>query len=97
VVAPPYFGVCACVRTHTPQNKDNSTVTPNERISSKSGLMERKGITRNLKSVIRVLPLIAIIIASVIPAFHISQQITILFVLLWIQAFFIFDCFHVKR
>jgi hypothetical protein len=59
--------------------------------------MERKGILRGFKFVIRVLPLVAIVIASIIPALHISQQISILFVLLWIQTFFIFDCFHTKR
>jgi len=59
--------------------------------------MERKGLSGKLKYVIRGMPLLAAVAASLLPLSKISQQLVILIVLLWIQVFFIFDCFHVNK
>jgi len=59
--------------------------------------MERKGISKNLKFVIQGAPLLGAVVASLLPISGLSHQLIILIVLLWIQVFFIFECFRVNR
>jgi hypothetical protein len=53
----------------------------------------KKRISKGWKLVIRGLPLVAAAGASLLPLQRFGQQFVILIVLLWIQVFFIVECF----
>jgi hypothetical protein len=54
-------------------------------------------IPKSLKLVIQVLPLAAAAGATLLPLQRLGQQFIMLFVLLWIQAFFIIECFLINK
>jgi hypothetical protein len=54
-------------------------------------------IPKNLKLVIQGLPLAAAAGATLLPLQRLGQQFIMLFVLLWIQAFFIIECFLINK
>jgi hypothetical protein len=60
-------------------------------------MKKRNGISPNLKIVIQGLPLAAAAGASFLPLQHLGQQFILLIVLLWIQVFFILECFMSKK
>jgi hypothetical protein len=54
-------------------------------------------IPKSLKLVIQGLPLAAAAGATLLPLQRLGQQFIMLFVLLWIQAFFIIECFLINK
>jgi len=60
-------------------------------------MLKKKSISNNMKMLVRSLPLAAIVGASIIPLPNLARQFLILAVLLWIQVFFVFECFLIDR
>jgi len=59
--------------------------------------MAKRKIPRGWKLVIQGLPLVAAAGASLLPLQRLGQQFVILIVLLWIQVFFIVECFLINK
>ena len=59
--------------------------------------MKKQKIDRRLKLVVEGLPLAAIIGSSLLPVQRMGQQFLVLITLLWIQVFFILECFLVSK
>jgi hypothetical protein len=58
------------------------------------GRMDKKKLPKDLKKVIEGLPLAGAVVTTLLPMTQrLGQQIIMLIVLLWIQAFFIIECF----
>jgi hypothetical protein len=55
--------------------------------------IQKKGISRGLKWVIRGLPLAGVAATVFLPLSRFGQQFTVLIVLVWLQVFLIFECF----
>jgi hypothetical protein len=65
-----------------------------EKIWSGANEMMKKGkLNKPLKLVIEGLPLAAAVGASLMPVQKVGQQFLVLIILLWIQFFFIIECF----
>ena len=60
-------------------------------------MMKKGKLDRRLKLVIQGLPLAAIVGSSLLPVQHLGQQFLVLITLLWIQVFFIVECFLVGK
>ena len=60
-------------------------------------MKKNKKIPKSLKLVIQGLPIVAAAGATLLPLQRLGQQFIMLFVLLWIQAFFIIECFLVNK
>jgi hypothetical protein len=56
-----------------------------------------KKIPKSLKLVIQGLPIAAAAGATLLPLQRLGQQFIMLFVLLWIQVFFIVECFLIDK
>ena len=54
-------------------------------------------VPKSLKRVIQGLPIAAAAGATLLPLQRLGQQFVMLIVLLWIQAFFIIDCFLINK
>jgi hypothetical protein len=59
--------------------------------------MKKEKLDRRLKLVIQGLPLAAIVGTSLLPVQRLGQQFLVLITLLWIQVFFIVECFLVGK
>jgi hypothetical protein len=59
--------------------------------------MAKRRIPRGWKLVIQGLPLVAAAGASLLPLQRLGQQFVMLIVLLWIQVFFIVECFLLNK
>jgi hypothetical protein len=59
--------------------------------------MAKRKIPRGWKLVIQGLPLVAAAGASLLPLPRLEQQFVMLIVLLWIQVFFIVECFLINK
>ena len=59
--------------------------------------MKKKKIDRRLKLVIEGLPLAAVVGSSLLPVQRMGQQFLVLITLLWIQVFFIVECFVIGK
>jgi hypothetical protein len=59
--------------------------------------MAKRRIPRGWKLVIQGLPLVAAAGASLLPLPRLGQQFVMLIVLLWIQVFFIVECFLINK
>lgn len=60
-------------------------------------MMKKEKLDRRLKLVIQGLPLAAIVGSSLLPVQQLGQQFLVLITLLWIQVFFIVECFLVGK
>jgi hypothetical protein len=60
-------------------------------------MMKKGKLDRRLKLVIQGLPLAAIVGCSLLPVQQMGQQFLVLITLLWIQVFFIVECFLVGK
>ena len=60
-------------------------------------MMKKRKLDRRLKLVIQGLPLAAIVGSSLLPVQQLGQQLLVLITLLWIQVFFILECFLVGK
>ena len=60
-------------------------------------MMKKRKLDRRLKLVIQGLPLAAIVGSSLLPVRQLGQQFLVLITLLWIQVFFIMECFLVGK
>ena len=60
-------------------------------------LKEKKKKPKSWKLVIQGLPIAAAAGSAFLPMQRFGQQLTMLIVLLWIQAFFIIECFLVNK
>ena len=60
-------------------------------------MLKKMRISKGIKMVIRGLPLIAILGASVLPLSKTASQFLMLITLLWLQAFILFECYFVQR
>ena len=58
---------------------------------------KNKKISRKLKLVLQGMPVAAAAGAALLPLQHLGQQFIMLFVLLWLQAFFIIECFLINK
>lgn len=56
-------------------------------------MMKKGRLTKPLKLVVEGLPLAAAVGASLLPVQRVGQQFLVLITLLWIQVFFIMECF----
>jgi hypothetical protein len=56
-------------------------------------MLKKESISNNVKTLVRSLPLVAIVGASLLPLPNLARQFLILIVLLWVQVFFVFECF----
>jgi hypothetical protein len=59
-------------------------------------LMEKKRVPKGWKLVIQGLPLTAAAVTVFLPLHRLGQQFVMLIVLLWLQVFFIVECFIVS-
>jgi hypothetical protein len=59
--------------------------------------MAKKRISKSLKLVIQGLPLVAAAISAFLPLQRFGQQFMVLIVLVWIQVFFIIECFLINK
>jgi len=59
--------------------------------------MKKKKLDRRLKLVIEGLPLAAVVGSSLLPVQRMGQQFLVLITLLWIQVFFIVECFVIGK
>ncbi len=59
--------------------------------------MNKQKHDSRLKLVIQGLPLLAIVGSSFLPIQQIGQQFLVLIILLWIQVFFIVECFLIGK
>jgi hypothetical protein len=59
--------------------------------------MKKQKIDRRLKLLIQGLPLAAVLGGSFLPVRQLGQQFLVLFTLLWIQVFFLVECFLVGK
>jgi len=60
-------------------------------------MLKKKSISNKLKMPIKGLPLMAIVGASMLPLPNLARQFLILVVLLWVQVFFVYECFLIDR
>jgi len=60
-------------------------------------MKEKKKKSISWKIIIQSLPLVAVAGSAFLPMQRFGQQFTMLIVLVWIQVFFIIDCFLVKK
>jgi len=60
-------------------------------------MLKKKSISNTLKMLIKGLPLMAIVGASMLPLPNLARQFLILVVLLWVQVFFVYECFLIDR
>jgi hypothetical protein len=60
-------------------------------------LKKKSKLPNSLKLVMQGLPLAAVAGATLLPLQRLGQQFIMLFVLLWIQAFFIIECFLINK
>lgn len=60
-------------------------------------MMKKGKLDRRLRLVIQGLPLAAIVGSSLLPVQQLGQQFLVLITLLWIQVFFIVECFLVGK
>jgi hypothetical protein len=59
--------------------------------------MKKKRIPKGWKLVIQGLPLAAAIATTFLPLQRLGQQFVVLIVLIWIQIFFIVECFMIYK
>jgi hypothetical protein len=59
--------------------------------------MAKRRISKSLKLVIQGLPLVAAAISAFLPLQRFGQQFMVLIVLVWIQVFFIIECFMINK
>jgi hypothetical protein len=59
--------------------------------------MNRKNLAKGLKLTLTGLPLAAVVVASFLPLQRAAQQSLILFTLVWIQVFFLFNFFAANK
>jgi hypothetical protein len=60
--------------------------------------MKKDGkIPKSIKRILQGLPIVTVAGATLLPLQRLGQQFIMLFVLLWIQAFFIIECFLIDR
>ena len=59
--------------------------------------MKKKKLDWHLKLVIEGLPLAAVVGSSLLPVQRMGQQFLVLITLLWIQVFFIVECFVIGK
>jgi hypothetical protein len=57
----------------------------------------KKKISKGWRLVIECLPLAAVVVTSFLPIQRLGQQLNMLFVLLWLQVFLIFEVFMAGR
>ncbi len=60
-------------------------------------MLKKKRISKGFRWVVRGMPLVAILGASLLPLSKTANQFLMLAVLLWLQAFIIFECYLVDR
>jgi hypothetical protein len=60
-------------------------------------IMKKKRIPKGWKLVIRGLPLAAAAATVFLPLQRLGQQFVVLIVLIWIQIFFIVECFMINK
>jgi hypothetical protein len=60
-------------------------------------IMKKKGIPKGWKLVIQGLPLAAAAATVFLPLQRLGQQFVVLIVLIWIQIFFIVECFMIYK
>jgi hypothetical protein len=59
--------------------------------------MKKKRIPKGWKLVIQGLPLAAAAAATFLPIQRLGQQFIVLIVLIWVQVFFIVECFLINK
>jgi hypothetical protein len=59
--------------------------------------MKRKGISKVWRLVIEGLPLAAAAATVFLPLHRLGQQFVVLIVLIWVQVFFILECFLITK
>jgi hypothetical protein len=55
--------------------------------------MKKKSLTKSMRLLMQGLPLAGAVGATLIPVSRLGQQFVMLIVLLWIQIFFVVECF----
>jgi hypothetical protein len=60
-------------------------------------MLKKTRVTKGFRWVVRGLPLVAILGASMLPLSKTANQFLMLAVLLWLQAFIVFECFLIDR
>jgi hypothetical protein len=57
----------------------------------------KKKLSHRLKIIVQGLPILAAAGSAFLPLQRMGQQLTMLIVLLWLQAFFIIECFLINK
>jgi len=60
-------------------------------------MMKKGKLNKRLKLMIQGIPLVAVVGASLFPIQRLGYQFLVLFTLVWIQVFFIVECFMVSK
>jgi hypothetical protein len=60
-------------------------------------MLKKTRVIKGFRWVVRGLPLVAILGASMLPLSKTANQFLMLAVLLWLQAFIVFECFLIDR
>jgi len=60
-------------------------------------MLKKMRSSKGIKMVIRGLPIVAILGASLLPLSKTGSQFLMLITLLWLQAFVIFECYFAER
>ena len=60
-------------------------------------MLKKMRVSKRIKMVIRGMPLVAILGASLLPLSRTASQFLMLITLLWLQVLVIFECYFVER
>jgi hypothetical protein len=59
--------------------------------------MKKEKLNKRLKLVMQGIPLVGVVGASLLPVQRLGHQFLVLITLVWIQVFFIMECFLVSK